>query len=206
LLLELFFTTFASMNEMMWTENVILVDADHVDKVAFDLIVNFERMLERRIPQADMAKWVECLALDGGLREGEHQTTVILLHEKNVTEMKNFLPGKFADELEGKAFKGNVGEFCFSAPNGEGFVAKDELFLDTLQTMLQQKEVRRVMVVGSDNIYNKVRDIMRRVNDDDKRVTVFSMQPQPGGNFRTEILGYSLMAALGIRGDELKDL
>lgn len=195
------------MNETMWTENVILVDADHVDKVAFDLIVNFERMLERRIPQADMARWVECLALDGGLREGEHQTTVILTHNKGVTEMKNFVPGRFAEDLEGKAFKGNVGEFCFSAPNGEGFVDKDELFLDTLQTMLQQQEVRRVMVVGNDDIYNKVRDIIRRSNaDDDKRVTVFSMQPQPGGNFRTEILGYSLMAALGIKGDELKDL
>jgi hypothetical protein len=205
LLLELFFSTFASMNEMVWTENVILVDADHVDKVAFDLIVNFERMLERRIPQADMAKWVECVALDGGLREGEHQTTVILVHDKDVAEMKNFVPGRFAEELEGKAFKGNMGEFCFSTPNGEGFVLKDELFLDTLQTMLQQKEVRRVMVVGNDDIYNKVRNIMLRMNaDDDKRVTVFSMQPLPGGNFRTEILGYSLMAALGIRGEELE--
>ena len=60
--------TFAEMKEQKWSKNVILVDADYVDKVAFDLIVNFERMLGRRIPQADMARWLECVALDGGLR------------------------------------------------------------------------------------------------------------------------------------------
>ena len=41
-----------------WCENVMVVDADYIDKVAFDLIVNFERMIERRIPQADMARWI----------------------------------------------------------------------------------------------------------------------------------------------------
>ena len=56
------------MKETKWSENIILVDADYIDKVAFNLIVNFERMLGRRIPQADMARWLECVALDGGLR------------------------------------------------------------------------------------------------------------------------------------------
>ena len=66
------------MKETKWNETVILVDADYVDKVAFNLIVNFERMIGRRIPQADMAQWLECVALDGGLREGNHQTQVVL--------------------------------------------------------------------------------------------------------------------------------
>lgn len=184
-------------------ENVIIADADFVDKVAFDLIVNFERMLERQIPQADMARWVECVALDGGLREGEHQTTVILTHDKLQKEMKNFVPGRFAEELEGKAFKGNLGEFSFSTPSGEEFVSKDELFLDTLQTVMQMQDVKRVMVIPDDSIYNSVRDILRKADDDNKRVTVFAMQPMTGGAFRQEILGYSLMAALGIRGEEI---
>ena len=61
---------------------MILVDADYVDKVAFNLIVNFERMLGRRIPQADIARWIDCVALDGGIREGEHETQVVLIHQK----------------------------------------------------------------------------------------------------------------------------
>lgn len=59
-----------NLQEAKWSENVILVDADYVDKVAFNLIVNFERMIGRRIPQADIAKWIDCVALDGGIREG----------------------------------------------------------------------------------------------------------------------------------------
>lgn len=51
-------------------------------------------------------------------------------------------------------------------------------------------------------IYDRVRETLRRV-DEEKRVTVFAMQPMTGGNFRQEILGYSLMQALGIRADEI---
>lgn len=69
-------------NPTPWSENVIIVDADYVDKVAFELIVNFERMIGRRIPPADMAKWLVCVALDGGLREGDHQTQVVLIHDR----------------------------------------------------------------------------------------------------------------------------
>ena len=53
-----------------WSENVIIADADYVDHVAFDLIVNFERMIGRRILPADTARWIDCIALDGGLCEG----------------------------------------------------------------------------------------------------------------------------------------
>ena len=42
-----------------WSENVIVVDADYVDNVAFNLIVNFERIIGRRIPQADLARWLD---------------------------------------------------------------------------------------------------------------------------------------------------
>ena len=55
-----------------WSENIIVVDADYIDNVAFNLIVNFERIIGLRIPQADMARWLDCIALDGGLREGEN--------------------------------------------------------------------------------------------------------------------------------------
>ena len=72
--------------------------------------------------------------------------------------------------------------------------------------MTAQKEVKRVMVIPNAEdpyIYNKVRETLNRVDDDEKRITVFAMEPKPGGNFRQEILGYSLMAALGITSDEI---
>ncbi|WP_027449547.1 DUF6621 family protein [Xylanibacter brevis] len=190
------------MNEKNFSENVIIVDADFVDKVAFDLIVNFERMIGRRIPQADMPRWTECIALDGGLREGENEVQVVLIHEPEAKGMSNFVPGDF-EQLNGQAFKSHLGEFVFSAITIEELTNKEQLFADTIQLFANQKEVKRLMIIPGDNIYNKVRETAKKI-DDDKRTTVFSMQPMAGGNFRQEILGYSLMAAMGIRGDEIK--
>ena len=34
-------------------------------------------MINRRIQPADMAQWAVCIALDGGLREGEHETQAV---------------------------------------------------------------------------------------------------------------------------------
>ena len=193
-------------NRDKWCENVILVDADYVDKVAFDLIVNFERMLGRRIPQGDMARWLECVALDGGLRpqtsDTIHQTSiqVVLLHKQ--AQMQNFQPGVFAD-LDGKAFTGPLGEFMVSCVQVEEMVTMDDLFIDSMQVISNAAEVRRLIVVpNAEQLYNKVREGLRHA-DEEKRITVLAMQPMEGGNFRQEILGYSLMAALGIKGEEL---
>lgn len=196
------------MNNTKWSEIVILVDAEYVDKVAFDLTVNFERMLGRRIPQADMAQWLECIALDGGLRpiaNSQKPTAtcqVVLIHDRNRQQMDNFQPGKFAD-LDGKAFSGQLGEFLISCVQVEEMVTKDDLYVDSLQIIANAAEVKRLMVVAdSDRIYNKVREALRQA-DPDKHITVFAMQPMPNGNFRQEILGYSLMAALGIKSEEI---
>ena len=200
------------MNNTKWSEIVILVDAAYVDKVAFDLIVNFERMLGRRIPQADTAQWLECIALDGGLRpidrgakqeaSGERTVQVVLLHDKKQQQLDNFLPGRFAD-LDGKAFSGQLGEFLISCVQVEEMVTKDDLYIDSLQIIANAAEVQRLMVVAdSDRIYNKVREALRQA-DPDKHITVFTMQPMTSGTFRQELLGYSLMAALGIKAEEI---
>ncbi len=191
--------------EGKWSENVILVDGDYVDKVAFNLIVNFERMLERRIPPADMARWIDCIALDGGLRTGEHHTQVVFLHSKGKVQLDNFVPAHFEKELHNQAFQDHLGEFVINSYPVEELVTAEDFFLDILQVIGAQKEVKRIMVIpDAEHIYNKVKDVLQRIDDEEKRITVFTMQPMAGGPFRQEILGYSLMNALGIKGSELK--
>ena len=168
---------FARMKEQEWSENVILVDADYVDKVVFDLTVNFERMIGRQIPKADMAQWLECVALDGGLRpqpsDTSSQTTiqVVLLHKQQ--QMENLVPGSFA-ELDGKAFTGPLGEFLISCVKVEDLTTMDDLFVDSMQVISNAAEVKRLIVVpDAEHIYNKVREGLRHA-DDEKRVTVRS--------------------------------
>lgn len=192
------------LNKEKWSENVIIVDADYVDKVAFDLTVNFERMIGRRIPKADMARWIDCVALDGGVREGKHETQVVLIH-RDKKAMECFSPSDYETELNGKAFNDNLGEFIISSFPVENMVSASDFFLDVMAMVCRQADVKRVMLIPDaeqDGLVDDIRQSLRGV-DDDKRITLFAMQPTTGGNFRQEILGYSLMSALGIRADEL---
>ena len=195
------------IQETKWSKNVILVDADYVDRVTFNLIVNFERMLGRRIPEADMAKWIDCVALDGGMRPGteEEETMVVMIHSKAKTRLENFVPADYANELNGKAFKDQLGEFCIGAYPIEDITNGADFYIEALELILAQKEVKRVIVIPNaedEHIYNNVRAGLNRA-DNEKRITLLAMQPMPGGNFRQEILGYSLMQALGINSSEL---
>lgn len=193
------------INPAQWSENVIIADADFVDKVAFDLIVNFERMLMRRVPKADLARWIDYIALDGGIREGENEVQVVLIHNKENTELENFTPAHYKEELDGKAFKDHLGEFSINTYPVEELVSKADFIAEAAQIACSQKEVKRVMVVPDDEeTYAKVRHALKRIDDEGKRITLFAMQPMEGGNFRQEILGYSLMSALGINGEEIK--
>lgn len=190
-----------------WSENVIVVDADYIDQVAFNLTVNFERMIGRRIPLADLARWVECVALDGGVRQRkEHQeTTVVLVHDKKMDHLRNFMPSNYKQELEGKAFRSPLGEFALHTVPVEEITTKTNLLTDIIDVVLQQNDVKRIMVVPNGeegDAYERIRRQLQPISDE-KRITLFAMQPMPGGNFRQEILGYSLMQALGISGEEL---
>ena len=193
-------------SEAQWSENIIIADADYVDSVTFDLIVNFERMIGRRIPAADLPRWLDCVALDGGIREGEHQTQVVLIHRKDRKGMENFMPSDYESDLNGKAFKDHLGEFMLSSLPIEEIVDETDFLMEIVQAACEQPNVKRVMIVPNfekDGLYDRMRHVLQQV-DDDKRITVFAMQPLSGGNFRQEILGYSLMNALGIKSEEIK--
>ena len=192
------------------SENIILADADYLDHVVFQLSVQFERMLNRRIPPADLSRWAVNVALDGGLRAKDgvkHETQVVLVHDKGKARLDNFAPARYADELDAKAFEDpTLGEFLVNAYAVGDVVSKDDYILDTVKTVTGHAEVKRLMIIPNGeegDLYDQLRHALRKV-DNDQRITLFAMQPMEGGNFRQEILGYSLLNALGIRGDKLK--
>lgn len=195
-------------NNVKLSENIILVDADYIDYVAFQLSVQFERMIGRRIGKADISQWAVDIALDGGLREDgkPHETQLVLVHEKRVSHLDNFTPSVFETELNGQAFNDrNLGEFLVNSYAAGDTFGKDDYMLDTISLILEHDEVKRLMVVPNGeqgSIYEDIARLLRNAPED-KHITLFAMQPMPGGNFRQEILGYSLLNALGIRGEEI---
>ena len=191
------------------SENVIIADADYIDYVAFQLTVQFERMIGRAIPPADFGQWAVNIALDGGLREDgkKHETQVVLVRDGKSRRLDNFRPSDFETELNARAFKDDhLGEFLVNSYAVGEMVSKDEYILDVVKTMMDHKSVKRLMIIPNGeegNIYDEIRHALRKAPED-KHITVFAMQPMTGGNFRQEILGYSLMNAMGIRAEEIK--
>ncbi|MDD6552403.1 MAG: hypothetical protein PUF37_02290 [Prevotellaceae bacterium] len=190
------------------SENIIIADGDYIDRVAFALSVQFERMIGRRIPPADLSRWAVDIALDGGLRPGKKQETqLVIIHGAKKHALENFRPANYEEELNGKAFNDEqLGEFLVNAYAPNKLVTKNDYILDLVKTVCSHDEVRRVMVIPdseTSDLYDQLREALRDV-DDEKHITLFAMQPLPGGNFRQEILGYSIMNALGIRADEIK--
>ncbi len=190
------------MTQSQWAANVILVDADYLDRVAFDLIVNFERMIGRRIPQADLCHWLDCIALDGGIKPGDNAVQAVFLHSKKEKTLRNFTPSDYVGELNGKAFKDRLGEFSLLSFPVEDIVSTEDFYVQSLEEALNAEGVKNIMLVADLEAYgNRVKQTAAEAEGKD--ITLFTMQPTSGRGFSQEILGYSLMSALGIRGDEL---
>lgn len=193
------------METTKWSEHVILVQADYLDRVAFDLTVNYERMLNRPIPKADLAHWLVCAALDGGVTPGANELQVVLIHSKEKKQLDNFLPVSFDKELDGKGFDDpHLGTFSISSLQIENLVSGADFFTQAFETLVDAKEVKNLIVVpDTDTSVFDLLAILERT-DGEKNVTLLTMEPSSSRRIHTEILGYSLTSALGVRGDEFK--
>lgn len=179
----------------------ILIDAEFVDHLAFDFIVNFERMLGRRIPKADFVNWLDCLCLDGGLRPGKNKVNVSLLHEKTTQELSNFETLKGNVKMESFMFGDALGEFDVQHYAVEPQVTdKATFFVESYKALADMKEVERIIVVADWEEYGK--DLAKVVSITTETI-VFVMELFRDRRFYVENLGFSLAHALGIRGEEL---
>lgn len=186
----------------MLSKNVILVDSNYIDTVAFDFSTNFERLLNRSIPKADFALWLDCIALDGGIEPGNNDIQVIIIY--NNEELKSFTPSDIKTDIDGKAFKDNLGEFTMEAyPVAQDVATLSDQFSETLRVLLDAESVENLLIVPNMQEYcAKVMDILNK--NEKKKVTLFSIQPQEGTSFQLQQLGFSIVHALGIKGEELR--
>ena len=196
-------TLYTLMQNSKWAPVVVLVDADYLDRVAADLTLNFGRMIGRSIAKADLCHWLDCVLLDGALRPGHNEVQVHMLHAKQKAALEHFQPSRFDEDLNGLSFDDNLGHFSLFAFPVEDVVRSDEFFLQSLTMLADAAEVEKLLVVGDTQSYGKgMVDICQ--NTDGKDITLFAMEPVMGQGFKTEILGYSLMSAMGISADELR--
>jgi len=184
------------------SENVLLVDAAYLDEVVGGLSAYLEKVNGRKLPKADMAVWANCVALDSGIRGAENEVQVVLIHDEAEKEMVNMVPSKFDEELTRKAFKEGMGEFTFNSFSAPGYVEREHFFLDSLVNLSEADEVKRIMVVGNVRAYGE--ELCRVASEvKDKEVVLFAMEQIADGAYRHDMLGFSVLKALGVNGDEL---
>lgn len=190
--------------------HTILVDAAYIERVAFNLTVNFERMLGRRIPPADMAQWLVCIALDGGVQPASGDVQVVFIYPPSAPALKYFVPSDFARDINGKAFKDDLAEFSIAAYEVPDITTADDYLLDLTREMMASREMTHLMVIGDADNAALMHELSRIVSAapssemPERTITLFTMTPGTVRGVREELLGYSLMAAMGIHADEFR--
>jgi len=184
----------------------ILVDADYLDRMVFDLTVNFERMLMRRIDKLDLSRWVDYVSLDGGLRPGHSEPVqVVMLYPEGKSVLRNCLPANLDTELNVTAVKTNIAEFCFASCKAETSMFNlGDLYEQSMLALLHQDDTNRLLLVADLQTYGaQVKHALTEAKPD-QQIMLFAPEAVAGFRCQQEILTYSLMAAMNIRGEELQ--
>lgn len=191
-------------NEVKFAETVILIDAAYLDRVASDLSKHFGGVVGRKLPKADLPVLLECLSLDGGIPMGENAIQVLFIYDQESKKMNAFQPADLEKELNNVAFKSQLGEFALYSFEPSDMATREELFLESLKVVVDGKEVKRVIVVPSEEEYGeRVPAILNKV-DGKEKITVFGMNPPvQEAVYQWEMLGFSILQSLGIKADEL---
>lgn len=193
---------YTPMQKTELKENVILVDANHVDHVASHLRSTFQQMLGRDIPAVDLATWLVCCALDGGVPEGKNEVQCVLLHSKEKQQLEQFVPAGLQSEIDGNAFMDPaLGEFLMSVVPQEE-LSGDNLFVQCAQVVLDASEVKRVVLVPNESTVDELGKTLSEIPQG-KQVTLLTMQPRDARGYQENMLGFSLMHAMGIKSEEL---
>lgn len=199
-------------NKIKLSKTVMVIDVAYLNFVINDLKNYFERKLERSLQKIDLALFAMYLAMDAGIEEGENDVQILLLYDKESEELHHCMPCDVKQELDGVAFRGSLGEFSFMAVPSEGFVSRGELFLDLLRIILNSADVEKMVVVSFNEEYGEdVEDILKEYidrmtegNESEKDIIQFRMEePVSPVGYLWKMLGYPLMTALGIKGEEL---
>lgn len=156
----------------------LLIDATYLDEVARNLAAHFQ---PGATPTGDLCRWLDCIALDAGIKPGENQVQAVFIHPQGQERFAHFIPACFADELDGKAFNDNIAEFTLQSIAVEPIVSLQQMLADCCELMTEQHCDKTVVVSGISP--EGVPDYI-----------LCNMQPTA-----SIVLGYSILAALGIQ-------
>ena len=181
-------------------KRAILVDTAALSEAAFDIIVNFERMLNRRIPDVDIKRWLYAAACDGKFVVSDEDVYAVLLKEKAKHSYRNL---NFNGIVIGEESRFSCEDFNFRVDFAEYEGSSDHAFMETLEKLMTELPgLEEIVCVPGEDICQYAARILsehRRL-----RATVLSMESLRGGGFGQEYLSCSISYALGVTDREIE--
>lgn len=183
---------------------VMLIDASYLDRVGSDLTEHFAPIVNRKLPKADLATLLECLALDSGVTLGENEVQVIFIYRNGENKMKFCTPSNLDKDLHEVAFKSQLGEFSVYAFQPSDMATCEELFLESMMLASESVQTKKIILVPDEDGYGEQVDARLGKMDKKERFVVFGMNPPAHElSYKFELVGFSILQSLGIRADEL---
>lgn len=185
-------------------QNAIIIDGEYLSRACTQFRKFLQQTIGREIPEADLARWLEYAALDGGVRPEDKATTqVYIFHEPATKLLKGFKPADLYADFDGKAFNGPVGEFLLAAcPAQDDLGSKETLLCETLQSLLKGNLCKHFIIVADHDAYG-IRIEQLLADYPNSPVTLLTLKKESGSEGTSIPLPYSLMAACGVSGSEL---
>lgn len=193
--------------KIKFEDTVYIFDSAFYNFIVTDIKKHFESVLDRQFNPIELSDFITYLALDLGMTESNQVSQVIWLHDKETSKLMFSQPNNFKNDLDGKAFRNEIGEFLMASVSTENLVPLDQLFLEVLQMTLESDVVKRIALIGDYNSYGKeIFNLLDAETLKKKEVVLFNMgDVNMKEGVRGEILAYPLMQALGIRADDLNE-
>ncbi|MBE6287880.1 MAG: L-selectin [Mediterranea massiliensis] len=198
------------MNEKIkFSANVMLIDVAFLNEVAANAQVFLSERIGRKLPDIDLPTWLSYLALDAGLREGENEIQVLLIHEEATQRLLACQPAELKS-LNGMACRTTIGEFIFSCVTPADITHCEDLFVDLMTLAIDSADVERLTLLPCHPQYGeKVESALRQIAEDrggeacDKAIYFCMQSPAQSLPCRTDSVIFSLAQAFGIRPEEM---
>lgn len=183
----------------------MLIDASYLNKVSKDLLQHFSQVIGRELPGAELADLLEYMALDAGIQVGGNEIQVLFVYDGSLQRFQVLKPSGLSDELDGKAFKGKLGEFSLYAYQPSGMATREELFMESLGLMADSKEARHIIALPDEELYGeRAAELLEKVEKKENIVLMGMNPPVTEYSHRFEMVGFALLQAFGVRPDELQ--
>ena len=190
--------------KIQFAPNVMLIDASYLNQVIGDMREHFSTVLNRNLPQADLARLLECMGLDAGMRGTENSIQVIFIYDSHLPKFTECIPSDLDKELNNVAFKGNLGEFSIYSFQPSEMASIEDLFTESLQLVGECKDTKRIIAIPDEVIYGSKMEQFIKEMKGKEQITLFGMNPPAKTElYDFQILGFAILQALGIRPDEL---